>query len=59
MLSIGNNPLVCENLSVPLSSIDQNLELGGYEAAALLDRLMDPTRPNPQAPGTKHNSHSA
>ena len=40
ILSIGNNPLVCENQSVPLSSIDQNLELGGYEAAALLDRLM-------------------
>ena len=40
LLSIGNNPLVCENQSVPLSSIDQNLERGGYEAAALLDRLM-------------------
>lgn len=40
ILSIGNNPLVCENQSVPLSSIDQNLERGGYEAAALLDRLM-------------------
>ena len=40
ILSIGNNPLVCENQSVPLSSIDQNLERGGYEAAALLDKLM-------------------
>ena len=40
ILSIGNNPLVCENQSVPLSSIDQNLERGGYEAAALLDWLM-------------------
>ena len=40
ILSIGNNPLVCENQSIPLSSIDQNLERGGYEAAALLDRLM-------------------
>ena len=58
ILSIGNNPLVCENQSVPLSSIDQNLELGGYEAAALLDRLMDPTRPNPQAPSTKHQAPS-
>lgn len=41
ILSIGNNPLICENQSVPLSSIDQNLERGGYEAAALLDLLMD------------------
>ena len=41
ILSIGNNPLVCENQSVPLSSIDQNLERGGYEAAVLLDRLMN------------------
>lgn len=41
ILSIGNNPLVCENQSVPLSSIDQNLERGGYEAAAFLDRLMN------------------
>jgi len=40
ILSIGNDPLVCENQSVPLSSIDQNLYRGGYEAAAMLDRLM-------------------
>ena len=40
ILSIGNNPLICENQSVPLSSIDQNLERGGYEAAAFLDKLM-------------------
>ena len=49
ILSIGNNPIICENQSVTLSSIDQNLELGGYEAAALLDRLMEgensPKRP--------------
>ena len=40
LLSIGNNPLICENQSVPISSIDQNLERGGYEAAKLLDQLM-------------------
>ncbi|MCR5752475.1 MAG: substrate-binding domain-containing protein [Kiritimatiellae bacterium] len=40
ILTIGNNRVICENQSVPLSSIDQNLELGGYSAAALLDRLM-------------------
>ena len=57
ILSIGNNPLVCENQSVPLSSIDQNLERGGYEAAALLDRLMDsPSRAKRHASGTKHQA---
>ena len=45
ILSIGNDPIICENQSVPLSSIDQNLELGGYEAAALLDRLMNGGKP--------------
>ena len=45
ILSIGNDPIICENQSVPLSSIDQDLERGGYEAAAMLDRLMDGGRP--------------
>ena len=45
ILSIGNDPIICENQSVPLSSIDQNLERGGHEAAAMLDRLMDGKRP--------------
>lgn len=45
ILSIGNNSIVCENQSIPLSSIDQNLERGGYEAAALLNRLMSRKKP--------------
>ena len=45
ILTIGDNKTICENQSVPLSSIDQNLERGGYEAAALLDRLMSGQRP--------------
>lgn len=49
ILSIGNNLPICENQSVPLSSIDQNLARGGYEAAALLDRLMSGEAP-PAAP---------
>ena len=44
ILTIGNSKTICENQSVPLSSIDQNLERGGYEAAALLDRLMSGKR---------------
>ena len=45
ILTVGNDPIICENQSVPLSSIDQNLEPGGYEAAAMLDRLMDGEHP--------------
>ena len=40
ILSIGNDPIICENQETPLSSIDQDLFRGGYEAAATLDRLM-------------------
>ena len=53
ILSIGNNPLICENQSVPLSSIDQNLERGGYEAAALLDRLMAARKRSNQGAGNR------
>ena len=49
LLSIGNDPILCENQAVTLSSIDQNLERDGYEAAALLDRLMS-GEPPPRAP---------
>lgn len=49
ILSVGNDCIICENQSVPLSSIDQNLENGGYEAAALLGRLMDGETP-PEKP---------
>ena len=49
LLSIGNDPILCENQSVTLSSIDQNLERGGYEAAAMLDRLME-GKPPPRTP---------
>lgn len=51
ILSIGNEPVLCENQVITLSSIDQNLERGGYEAAALLNRLMDGKAP-PRVPAT-------
>jgi len=41
VLGVDNMETVCDCLQVPLSSIDVNLERLGYEAAALLDRLMD------------------
>ena len=45
ILGVDNDPFLC-NLSTPqLSSIDVNPERIGYEAAALLDRLMKGRRP--------------
>lgn len=41
LLSIGNDPIMCEMQSVTISSVDQNLETGGYEAAKMLDTLMN------------------
>jgi LacI family transcriptional regulator len=40
VLGVDNDPLVSELTDVPLSSIDSARERAGYEAAALLDRLM-------------------
>ena len=41
LLSIGDDPLITDNQPVPISCICQNFQLGGYEAAALLDKLMN------------------
>ncbi|MFH1500246.1 MAG: DNA-binding transcriptional regulator [Verrucomicrobiota bacterium] len=40
VLGVNNDPLRCDFAPVPLSSIDSNHEVIGYEAAALLDRLL-------------------
>ena len=45
VLSIGDDPLITDNQPVPISCIRQNFLRGGYEAAELLDRLMDGHRP--------------
>ncbi len=45
VLGVDNDDLVCECLSVPLSSVCHDLETIGYEGAALLDRLIDGQRP--------------
>lgn len=53
VLSIGNDPIMSEMQAITVSSIDQNLELGGYRAAELLDRLMserDGSRPRRRLP---------
>ena len=40
VISIGNDPFLCENRDITISSVDTNLVRGGYEAAAFLDSLM-------------------
>ena len=40
ILGVDNDPLVCENTPVPLSSVRHDLFRIGYDGAALLDRLM-------------------
>ena len=49
LIGLGNEPLTCTRPEPSLSSFDLGYERIGYEAAALLDRLMD-GKPAPQAP---------
>lgn len=49
ILGIGGDRLICENQSVPISSIEHNQGRTGYEGAELLDSLMDGAPP-PQRP---------
>ena len=49
LLGVDNDVLTCEISNPPLSSVDLSAEQLGYEAAALLDRLMAGARP-PTAP---------
>jgi LacI family transcriptional regulator len=49
VLGVGNSEAICECLQVPLSSIEDNWELVGYEGASLLERLMKGERA-PDAP---------
>jgi LacI family transcriptional regulator len=40
ILGVDNNPLICEHLMVPLSSINHDHERVGYEGAYMLDEIM-------------------
>ncbi|MDB6148613.1 MAG: LacI family transcriptional regulator [Chthoniobacter sp.] len=40
VVSVDNDPVLCELASPPLSSLDQNGQKLGFEAASLLDRMM-------------------
>jgi LacI family transcriptional regulator len=41
VLGVDNNPLQCNHATIPLSSIDRDLERIGLEAARMLERLMN------------------
>ena len=45
ILGIGGDRLICENQSVPISSIEHDQGRTGYEGAELLDSLMDGKNP--------------
>ncbi|MFA7172926.1 MAG: DNA-binding transcriptional regulator [Kiritimatiellia bacterium] len=49
IIGVDNDPLVCENVNVPLSSVRHDLVRVGYEGAAMLDRLMQ-GKPPPSEP---------
>jgi LacI family transcriptional regulator len=49
VIGVDNDPLVSELALVPLTSVDSARERAGYEAAMLLDQLMDGA-PAPSAP---------
>jgi len=49
VLGVDNDPVICDCVQVPLSSVRHDLEGMAYEAAALLDRLINGERP-PKTP---------
>ena len=51
VLGVGNDPFLCENGDVTISSVDQNLGLAAREACKLLDMLM--SRSRDQGSGTR------
>jgi LacI family transcriptional regulator, galactose operon repressor len=49
VLGVDNDPVICDCVQVPLSSVRHDLEGMAYEAAALLDRLINGEAP-PEIP---------
>jgi LacI family transcriptional regulator len=49
VLGVDNDPVICDCVQVPLSSVQHDLEGMAYEAAALLDRLIN-GEPPPKIP---------
>jgi LacI family transcriptional regulator len=45
IVGVDNDELLCESVTVPLTSVIHDLEGVGYQGAALLQKLMDGTKP--------------
>ncbi len=48
VVSVDNDPVLCEIAATPLSSLDQNVQKLGFEAAAALDRMMSGQKVRPE-----------
>lgn len=48
ILGVDNDKIICNISDPPLSSISQNIERGGYEAAALIERLYNKEESHPK-----------
>lgn len=57
VLGVDNDEMICELTDPSLSSIDQAARRIGYEAAAMLDRLMQPVRETSTGRGRRGHQH--
>ena len=57
VLGVDNDEMICELTDPPLSSIDQAARRIGYEAAATLDRLMQPVQEASAGRGRRSQPH--
>ncbi len=57
VLGVDNDEMVCELTDPPLSSVDQAARRIGYEAAAALDRLMQPAQEASTGRGHRSQPH--
>ena len=55
IMGIGNDKVICENQAVPLSSVDHDLDMNGYEGANLLDRFMKEREESPHSQRSPHH----
>ena len=49
VVGINDTPILCDLAEVPLTSVDPNFQENGYQAAALLDQLLNKKKP-PKTP---------
>ena len=56
ILGVDNNEIICENQTVPISSVFHDHEEIGFRGAELLEKLMTNTRTRIKAQGTKHKA---